>query len=356
MLIVERSSVLHTAQYLVLASNTFGQDGAAALRRLLDAVARIFLKMPPDALLHGITVIVPVGAQAAAPAPPSARHDDSATLAVALGTSPSRPTVTITDDDAFVIDLDTRDPVADSSAAIVYEHDGATERLHAAGQTRAIPRLVPGTASAFANPTYSELEDALRAYARRALDSGCDVLSTAWAGGGSGPRLVFRAKPESTMRDSLWAALRWLLRHADVDREYPTDATKPVDIHVRWHTAPVEAMIEVKWIGRSLTTGKSDHLDYGEARANDGAGQLADYLERQRANNNATALKGYLVVFDGRRKGVKGPDDRLTRENATHFENRDITYNPDHTLTMGGFQPPVRLFMRARETHLLEAA
>jgi hypothetical protein len=110
-------------------------------------------------------------------------------------------------------------------------------------------------------------------------------------------------------------------------------------------------------VDRSLIDdGATAYLNYGEPRARSGATQLADYLERQRANGSAATNKGYLAVFDARRKRVKGPNDPLLKRDATWFEDKDIAYHPDHTKLVTGFEKPIRFFMRPRETHYADAA
>ena len=356
MLNTHQSVALHQAAYLSLASEAFGDAGAAALRVLLDGIARIYEQIPPDALAAGITVMMPIAAVAIGPG--EQRFDDVSALGLILGRRSERAQVRITPDEAFVLEATQPEhsPVAASNAALVYEHDGTMEQLHAMGTTRPIPRLDSTFASAFAKPTFKEMAEVLDFYARKAADCSCDTLAGAWAGGKDGARLVLTPKPEEKMRDSLYDTLQKALRHASVSREYNTDATRPVDIKVTWHTAPVEALIEVKWIGRSLTDGKTPYLNYTPSRANDGAKQLADYLERERANGSSATTKGYLAVFDARRRKVKGPDDPLSKADATWFEDKDVEYAPDHTKTVTGFETPIRFFMRPRETHFADAA
>lgn len=356
MLNTRQSVALHQAAYLSLASEAFGETGAAALRLLLDGISRIYEQIPPDALAAGITVIVPIAPVGIGS--DEQRFEDVSSLGLTLGRRSQRSQVRITPDEAFVLEVmqPNHSAVAVSSAALVYEHDGTMEQLHAMGTTRPIPRLDSSLASAFARPTFKEMAEVLGFYARKAADCGCDTLAEVWAGGKDGPRLVLVAKPEEKMRDSLYDTLQKALRHASVSREHSTDATRPVDIKVSWHTAPVEALIEVKWIGRSLTDGSTPFLNYGPARANSGAKQLADYLERQRANGSAATSKGYLAIFDARRRRVQGPDDHLPQVDATWFEDKDVNYAPDHTKTVTGFEQPIRFFMRPRETHFADAA
>lgn len=362
MLNTEQSAVLHHAFYVRLVEQVFGAEGSRRLRVLFEGARRIFALFPPDAFPTGLVIVVPVlPGYALPPAELRSTRGRASSPEDAIGLLASCsawPLIELTEDGSYVVhDCEGQDMCQQiSSHALVLQHDTSVENLHAGGKEIRIMPIVVGSPSVFANPTFRALDSALLRYAKTAADCGCELLSSAWIGGADGPRLVLTAKPEAKMRDSLYRFLGDVLRPADVTREHSTDSRKPVDIMVRWHTARVEALIEVKWIGRSVTSGGGGYTNYGPARANEGAGQLADYVQRQRANSTAASTKGYLVVFDARRRNLKGPTDRLTRADATHFVNKDIDYDPDRQQTVEGFQPPVRLFMRAREDHFAVAA
>lgn len=353
------------AAYLSLPRQVFGHQGENALRILFDAVGMIYEEFPPDALPNGITVIAPSDPEGVevvlAPLGDLVYHADAASVANLLrATGRNYVVVGVASDGSYRSVLTVVAPVLATLAtgAVVYNHDGRTERLLAGTENKPIPRCAAGLASNLAKPTFQGLGEALDNYERTARDTQCDTLANVWEGGVDGPRLVLTARPERHMRDSLHRALAYMLRHADVSREHNTDDTKPVDIRIKWRSSNVEALIEIKWLGRSLTSGCSkdnpSYTEYRPARAQEGASQLADYLEREKSNSGASALKCYLVVFDARRRRVNGPADRLNAENALYFEHADLTFDPDHAKLRPDFEKPRRYFMAPRADHFLE--
>lgn len=348
-----------TAAYLAIPRQVFGPEGASALRVLLDGIGLIYEEFPPDALPNGITVVAPSDPEnveiVLSPLGVLSYHTDAGSVANVLGATRGRyVTIGIASDGSYrsVVTAVQPNLTELASAAVVYNHDGHTERLLAGTQNQPIQRWATELASNLAKPTFRSLDDALDHYERTARDTQCDTLAKAWEGGVDGPRLVLSTRPERHMRDSLYRALVYMLRHADITREHVTDDTKPVDIRVKWRSSNVEALIEIKWLGRSLsaesTPEELSYTDYRPSRAQDGAKQLADYLEREKSNSGANALKGYLVVFDARRRRVKGPADRLNASDALHFQNRELSFEPDYASLRPDFEKPRRYFMAPR--------
>jgi hypothetical protein len=230
------------------------------------------------------------------------------------------------------------------------------------GAKAAFRRRLPSIlASVFCNPTLDSLSAALDRYADFARETSCHILATTWEGGADGPRLVLVNKPEAIMRRSLAQALNLMLRDANVRPEQNTDESKPVDIRVEWFASGASALIEIKWLGRSTAKSRisTDHVtytEYDEPRARSGARQLADYMDRQIRNSNATAPRGYLVVFDARRKNVAGFNDPLTQSDAMFYENTVIAYDPDYAAIRPDFDNPVRFYLKPRRSHFKEAA
>lgn len=155
------------------------------------------------------------------------------------------------------------------------------------------------------------------------------------------------------MRDSLIQALQLVLRDANARPEHNTDETKPVDIRVEWFASGASALIEVKWLGRSTAkprkpTPQITYTDYGPGRAQEGANQLADYLDREARHTSSTATRGYLVVFDARRKDIQGATDALEKDSAMYFANDVLQFDPDHAKSRDDFADPVRFFLNPR--------
>lgn len=114
----------------------------------------------------------------------------------------------------------TTQPRALVDGAVAYVFTGVTERTELGDPEaialpqglKAVPNPV-GYASAFAPPTFWNLEDALTFYASGLAErSTCKILRTAWAKDSSDRRLVLVNHPEVIMRESLAQHLRSTLR------------------------------------------------------------------------------------------------------------------------------------------------
>lgn len=346
----------------------FGDEGANGIRTLLNGVKLIFQRCPPEKVAGTLTVVVGVQATPLAPAIAAlgslASCADYADVGRFLIANPpaSHAVVEILSDGSFrVLALtDDIDLKALAQSALVYRFDPTAERILAKDYEDFILSVSPMLLSNFATPTLSSLEEAFDHYARYALETNCRLLKEIWEGGVDGPRLVLVNKPEAKMRDSLAQALELLLRDVTVKPEQNTDETKPVDVRVSWFASGATALIEVKWLGRSTAKSKdptagTTYTEYGLTRAQSGADQLADYMDREVRHSGAIAPTGYLVVFDARRKGVKGADDALTAADAMAFANDTIDLDPDHSKTRTDFAPPVRFFLNPRKSHFKAA-
>jgi len=165
--------------------------------------------------------------------------------------------------------------------------------------------------SIFAQPTYKELDEALDYYNKRYVrDCSCGVLKQIWT---DETKRELQAKPEHFMRDSLWQCLQNILREHTVKREQVVDESHPVDIKVTWPIIKNAALIEVKWLGDSGKT------CYRDARANEGAKQLIDYLASSSQEEPDKHFVGYLTVFDARRGKA-----------TNQYEMQDINYNAEY--------------------------
>lgn len=350
--------------YLPHASEAFGDQGARAITTLLDAVKLIYQRFPPESVRGTLTVVVGMKTTPSAPliaawgGPTVFQHTEELGIALASAAAGAHCFVELVLDGTFrflqlEVDIDLK---AAASDALVYRYDNGVERILAKHHDDYVQKVSPILSSNFANATLKSLEEALSRYGELARETKCRILADVWEGGVDGPRLVLVNRPESIMRDSLIQALNFLLRDANARPEHNTDETKPVDIRVEWFASGAAALIEVKWLGRSTAvprkpTTKATYTDYGPPRAQEGANQLADYLDREARHTTSTATRGYLVVFDARRKNVQGPTDPLCPKNATYFASDVLAYNPDYAKSRDDFAPPVRFFLNPRKSH-----
>jgi hypothetical protein len=147
------------------------------------------------------------------------------------------------------------------------------------------------------------------------------------------------------MRRSLTQFLRNVLRSANVQPEQNVDETHPVDIHVSFLMTSQHAIIEIKWLGKSVAKDGGAGTAYAKGRALEGARQLAEYLDSTHQSSPHFGARGYLVVFDGRRAGLSDAVVDLDAANALHYEHADITYSPDYSASRDDFDPPMRMFL-----------
>ena len=355
--------------YVPKVIQAFGSEGEAAITALLDGVRLIFQRVPAEAFTGPLTVVRGIDTTPAAPV--VARWGEVERIAglpelgarLARLSDGTHATVELLPDGAMVMfeSANGIDLVAAAQDGVVYRYEGRSDRILAKEHDVFVPKVLSELASAFSNPTLDSLAEALAWYGDFVLETKCHLLADVWEGGVHGPRLVLVNKPEAQMRRSLAQALNMLLRDVVVRPEQNTDESKPVDIRIEWFASGASALVEIKWLGRSTAksrkpTPEPTYTEYDEARARSGAKQLADYMDRQVRNSSATSPRGYLVVFDARRRNVAGANDALSEYDALHFEKSEITYDPDFASIRPDFELPVRFFLRPRRSHFAEAA
>ena len=358
----ERMAEIAHETYVGAVHERFGDSGPRSLRTMLLTIRKLYENVAPERLDGTLVVVCPVSENAAdcgsAPEPgtggPVAQTVVTKLehLAPALepGERPTNKVLEIMDGGRFRLLLDVAAPDyrALSEHSIVYVIDESGERFHVAGEIREVVNPTRGAhASVYAIPTFRALEDALQDYRFRfARYCACPILAEVWE---SDARLVFKNQPEATMRQSMTQFLRVTLSGgATVAEEQNVDASHPVDIRVTWQLGWRIALLEIKWIGDSRTrTGRL--LKYRDKRANTGAQQLAEYLEAQASQTPMHYRTGYLVVFDGRRRGLRPDTEALTVANAKFFAAKSVVYDPPLQELRTDFAMPVRMFMEPNQ-------
>ena len=349
--------------FVAKASEAYGSAGEDRLVELLNTIRTFFQRIPPERLSGALYFVAPIKPTHSKPLISGlgdmVELGDFENLATTLGSSETLKSLVIERRPNgrlyAVLNTSVSDIGELASDAIIYRYQDSTDWFIIGKSEEPMPKLLPGTASNFATPTLSSLEEALRDYLKLAGNCRCDVLANAWEGGRDGPRLVFRNKPEATMRRSLTLFLQTRIRHLSARPEHNTDETKPVDIKVDWFGSKMRALIEVKWLGKAIarcddTGGVATFTEYGPTRARQGAKQLTDYLDRERQSEADVSLMGYLVVFDGRRRGVKKDLSRISKMDALYYADDDIAYDPNFVTLRGDFAPPTRYFLQPRES------
>lgn len=245
-----------------------------------------------------------------------------------------------------IIVCTTNIPIADIIISdFVYQYTPQKEMFHTCTTICNLPK-VPGADSCFAISTFKELDEALYHYKTSvAKYSECQHLKSSMY---SDNRILFKPHPEYLLRDSLVYFLRARLRGEglEVRPEQNVDTSHPVDVKVLWGSTNHIALIEVKWLGKSLGFGASKFSsNYTASRARDGAFQLANYLDAnniQVPNHNTV---GYLVVFDLRRRKTRVRTVEINQNDGFWYQDKEIEYDPKYHEIRNDFAIPIRMFI-----------
>lgn len=321
----------------------YGDPGSASLTRLLEALHEIHRWLAYE-VLTDLVVFVPI-AEALAHDPGPGHVDIPANqLAQYILTEGA---VMPLPDGAYRVWATAMDPVPLAAECVVYRFAGE-DFFIIDGEAKPVPNPT-GWPSIFGLPTFVDLDLALEHYSGSLSKySTCKILLDCWY---SEHRVLLANKPERFMRRSLAQHLKSTLRDheaIEVREEQIVDESHPVDIKVSWSLPHRIALIEVKWLGDSVNeqeTGIS--ATYRDARAKEGAKQLVDYLDANKPHAPTHVTLGYLVVFDGRRRGATSMDADANRSvaDATHYRAKEITYDPEWHLTRHDFVKPSRFFL-----------
>lgn len=236
---------------------------------------------------------------------------------------------------------------ANRYAAIIYTFIKATEieTIFGKSSERNLPSI-PDSDSYFAIQTYKDLDLALEDYNTKvARHSECGYLNNIWA---DTNKIFFKPKPEHILRNSLTYFLKIRLRNTEVRPEQVVDQSHPVDIKVTWTLASHLALIEIKWLGKSLETNPTMKITqtYTDSRALEGAKQLADYLDANLIQAPVKTTKGYLVIFDARRKNCNKGTTTVSKVNGMKYLDKIIIYSPDYSAKRTDFAKPFKFFMQ----------
>ena len=319
---------------------TCGQIGVDSFKKIVEAISELYQRFDPALRERQLLVFAPT--------------DEGATGVLAGATIlriesidhefASCDVIQVLDDGRVALSTNrTADAVALSQQGVVYAFSLGREHIYARGESFLLINPLPALhASVFSRPTYRSLEEALEIYrVRIARDTSCIILMGIWD---SENRICFRKKPEASMRQSLYQFLSGHLQDAEVRPEQNNDESHPVDVKVSWLFSVQRAIIEIKWLGDSRDAGAIG-TSYRPARANEGASQLASYLDQSRVWGSNVRTRGYLVVFDGRRRNVNDATQALSEADGIYYRDQEIVYDPDFAQSRSDFAAPVRFFM-----------
>ena len=200
--------------------------------------------------------------------------------------------------------------------------------------------------SYFARKTYKSLEDALIYYRdNMAFDAKGKALNDALRHN----RLFFKNAPEALLQEALCEYLMSTLRdQATVKREETVDESHPVDLRITFRSTNHMALIEIKWLGRSINESETGFTsNHNVKRASEGAKQLADYIDSNTESFPANATAGYLVVYDLRRKNNANPSkDKLVRKDADFYRFKELAIKPDYRKIRSDYKGTYRFFIK----------
>jgi hypothetical protein len=333
--------------HVPMAQEVFGDAGLNAVFKVMEIVQLLYQHIEPERINGQVIVFQMVRPAGAEPTPPPVgpAADFAALANQDVG------------DLCFEIAADGRAYTRALGAgaleklvesAVVYRYHGAQEEFLAGSKRKSVPRLDASARSQFSVPTFSDLRTALQHYARENIrESSCYIFRQVWY---DANRLFFTAGPESLMRDSLTQFLSNRLGgDHDVWPEQNVNEKNPVDIRVQPRFRNNRLMlVEIKWLGDSADA-DDGHITASrrDARAQDGADQLANYLNEQRRSAPGHVIQGYYVIIDARRRNL--PDNALAgatikRADGLHYENQAIAFDPAHHQTRRDFDEPYRMF------------
>lgn len=226
----------------------------------------------------------------------------------------------------------------------IYQYTHQNEMFQTLTTTCVLPKI-PGSDSCFAISTFKELDEALFHYntsvAKYAV---CQYIKTAIH---SDNRIFFKPHPEHFLRDSLVYFLSVRLRGEglEIRPEQNVDTSHPVDVKIIWGFTNHIALIEIKWLGKSLNQSTLTFTEYSASRARDGAKQLANYLDANKRQVPNHTTMGYLAIFDLRRRNANENTTQINITDGLWFQNQEIDYNPEYHKIRNDFAKPIRMFI-----------
>jgi len=324
----------------------FGNAGVDAVFQIMETAKTLYQHVEPERIA-GRVVIYKVIPQVSGVFAPDSAEGPAADFASLANLAISDLTCEIAaDGQVYLRQLNEKTLEELAKCAVVYYYRATHEEFLAGSERKTVLRLDASARSQFSVPTFSNLREALQHYARENVrESTCYVFVEVWS---DNNRLFLRAKPEEKMRDSLVQFLRNRLgADHDVWPEQVVDESHPVDIRVKPRFTNNRLMlIEIKWLGYSVA--KDGHITarHQNPRAQEGADQLAQYLEDQRRLAPSSVIQGYYVIIDGRRKDLREGANTISRADGMFFEDKELTFNPAHHDERPDFDPPYRMFAR----------
>ncbi len=329
--------------FVAMVARNHGDPGIEALNILLEFVPHFYQRTAPENRVSGVLIFKHLSDTPMLQTMRGAVQYGSLAHLPPLQLAPL--TIQIFGNGTF--DL-LQGPVVDLNVAaaegVAYTLDDTGEQFYAKSESARVKNPAVGYLSIFALPTFSRLKDALEEYrVTQVRKCSCPILQAAWH---HPKRIFFRYGPEAIMRDSLTQFLKISLRgDVEVRPEQVVDKSHPVDIKVTWFLVKRLALIEIKWLGASRSKNSKKLTRHADQRARDGAKQLAEYMDGNAVQAPTHETRGYLVVIDGRRAGIKHSTKQLSQDQGFKYQNREIDFQPEYHKERKDFEVPLRMFV-----------
>ncbi len=319
-----------------------GELGASSLRAAMETATRLYLHVDETSVKGGIIIIAPLPGSKLpileAPRvmtsfePLGGRRNDSLIVKV------------LSSQRWEISEGVLPDPFPLSRSAVVYRFYNGFESFYANEKEYPVPSGNYVGQSLFAVTAFQDLQSALDFYDNKlARCSSCIILSGIWHDPG---RRFLCHRPEKIMRRSLTQFLKSHLRgDVEVRPEQSMDESHPIDVKVTWFNCNRLAIIEIKWLGQSKKKNGSPGAEFTLARANEGAKQLADYLDKNRVQAPTHETRGYLVIYDARRRGNKPGFKTMPREDLFYYEKNELVFSPRYHEERSDYEVPRRIFL-----------
>ncbi|MPY33145.1 hypothetical protein FNH09_18330 [Streptomyces adustus] len=343
----ERLAEMARGHYIHVASESLGQSAPVILRNFLPRLKEIHRAVDYESINVALTVFYRTNvdkkpldhdqAYKVTDAGRLALHNDGVL------------TVEVGEGGDFWVWKEKYEPAELAHDAVVYHYvPGRVEEFWVNGELGDVPPSV-GFARIFGISKFDDLADCLEHYALKlARPSQCRILADLWR---EEDRIMWKAAPESTMRDSLVQHLVSSLREGnpDIRPESNVDDRNPVDIEVKWENSNRIGLIEIKWLGLSGVLGDKPRITgrHTESRAHEGLRQIAEYLDRTRDRAATYDRRGFLFIFDGRRARVKADSRTLSYQDAWKYQDAHIVFDRD-LLGRSDIADPIRCFCEPR--------
>jgi hypothetical protein len=329
--------------HLPIVAAAFGNSGVDAIFRIMETVKTLYKHVEPERIRGHVIVFQLVWPRDTTPEPP--RAGPPADFGAIANRAVTDLIFEIASDGLVYARMWPDVSLEDlAKNAVVYHWQSGQEEFLAGDGRKPVLRLDSAARSQFAVPTFSSLREALLHYARENVrESTCYIFQQVWRGEN---RLFLKAKAEVVMRNSLTQFLRNRMgADHDVWPEQIVDESHPVDIRVKPRLTNNRLMlIEIKWLGWSVAEDGHVTARHKNPRAQEGADQLAQYLDDQRRFAPSYVIQGYYVIIDGRRENLQEGATTISRADGMHYEDKELTFAPSHHEVRPDFDPPYRMF------------